>query len=137
MAKSNKVYERTADFERFWALYPRREAVRAACKAFHQALARDGVTPEAIIAGAERYRAWVKATERQFIKHASTWLNGDCWEDDLPIPKPKSPTPTDSLLEAYRATLQPGEAFVFSKYAEWKKGRTAQANEPRQPYRDH
>jgi hypothetical protein len=70
-------------FADFWSIYPRKVSKAAAEKAWKSALKRS--TPEEICAGAGRYAAAVQdwtGSERSFIKHASTWLNQDCWEDE-------------------------------------------------------
>ena len=67
-------------FNQFWVIYPRREAKRAALKAFKHALNRAGV--EDILAGAKRYEAECRGREKQYIKQPTTWLNADCWLDE-------------------------------------------------------
>jgi hypothetical protein len=70
-------------FERFWAVYPRRVAKEAARKAFAKAVA-NGTAVETLIAGAQRYAAERKDQDPKYTKHPATWLNGGCWEDELP-----------------------------------------------------
>jgi hypothetical protein len=70
-------------FERFWAAYPRRVAKEAARKAFASAIKR-GADPETLIAGAQRYAVERKDQDPKYTKHPATWLNGGCWEDELP-----------------------------------------------------
>lgn len=72
-------------FSRFWKLYPRKVGKDKAEKAWAKikltqllfdeiiaALAKHAVTP-----------GWTK-DNGQFIPHASTWLNGKRWEDEVP-----------------------------------------------------
>ena len=72
-------------FSRFWKLYPRKVGKDKAEKAWAKikltqtlfdeiiaALAKHSVTP-----------GWTK-DNGQFIPHASTWLNGKRWEDEVP-----------------------------------------------------
>lgn len=72
-------------FSRFWKLYPRKVGKDKAEKAWAKikltqplfdeiiaALAKHSVTP-----------GWTKDSG-QFIPHASTWLNGKRWEDEVP-----------------------------------------------------
>lgn len=75
------VSEEEPFFENFWAAYPRKIAKGAARKAFHQANAR--ALADDIIAGAKRYAA-DKSRDPKFTKHPATWLNSDCWLDELP-----------------------------------------------------
>ena len=72
-----------SEFDEFWSLYPRRLAKGAARKAHAAALrkARHGD----IQAGLLLYLATIAAegTAPRYVKHPSTWLNGECWGDDL------------------------------------------------------
>ncbi|MEV7267089.1 hypothetical protein AB0N38_26355 [Micromonospora aurantiaca] len=74
-------------FEQFWATYPRHEAKAAARKAWDKAIKR--ATPEAITAGAARYRNQ-PGREPQYTAHAATWLNADRWTDE-PAPARRAP----------------------------------------------
>ncbi len=80
----------TADFDRFWSAYPRRDNKANALKAWHKAVKK--APAEAIIAAAERFRDWPGRTP-QFTAHGSTWLNGERWNDELD-PNAGRPTPT-------------------------------------------
>jgi len=75
----------TADFESFWQSYPRRIGKGAARTAFTRAIKLAPV--DEIIAAAKEYTAHCDTTgvEKQFIPHASTWLNGERWDDDLEL----------------------------------------------------
>jgi helix-turn-helix protein len=103
----------TPEFDEFWTVYPRKEAKRAAARAFDAALRRG--TAEDVIAGAVRYRARPDR-RKEFTKHPATWLNGDCWLDDAEIdappaaepefheqPPPPSPEDKAALAEAIAA----------------------------------
>lgn len=70
------------EFNQFWAIYPRKENKQSARRAFKQALKAE--TLEAILAGALRYRDDPNR-DPMFTKHAATWLNNQCWNDD-PLP---------------------------------------------------
>lgn len=68
-------------FDEFWEVYPRKKEKKRAQAAWKSAVKREPA--EGIIAAAKNYaeeRKNVKDGE-QFTKHASTWLNNDCWED--------------------------------------------------------
>jgi hypothetical protein len=71
------------DFERFWKVYPRKISKGTARKAWIAALKR-GVPVDRIVTAAERYRDHHAAsrTEAKFIRHASTWLNGESYDDE-------------------------------------------------------
>lgn len=75
-------------FDEFWKEYPKKSDKRAALKAFRSALTRE--TFENILAGAIRYASDPNLPEPQYVKHASTWLNADAWENP-PLPARKAP----------------------------------------------
>ncbi|POG01247.1 hypothetical protein BGP84_01130 [Pseudomonas putida] len=83
------------DFERFWKIYPRKVSKADAKKAW----AKIKVTADLFALMAKALAAWTVSTDwtkdgGQFIPHASTWLNGKRWEDELPQPaaaKPAAP----------------------------------------------
>ncbi|NUR80751.1 MAG: hypothetical protein HOQ21_09945 [Dermatophilaceae bacterium] len=77
--------DRDAQFNDFWALYPKKVEKQGARTAWDAAVAR-GVEPAAIVAGARRYAA-ERATDqrpdaRRYTKHPTKWLQGGCWEDE-------------------------------------------------------
>ena len=76
---------RAEAFEDFWRAYPRKVAKDAARRAFDKAL-KAGVDAGALIAGAQRYAVERQGQDPKFTKHPATWLNGGCWEDELPGP---------------------------------------------------
>jgi hypothetical protein len=74
----------SAHFEQFWKAYPRKVGKGAAQKAWAMAVRK--ADPERIVEGVERY-PWPE--DPSFVPHASTWLNGQRWEDELPGMKPR------------------------------------------------
>lgn len=70
-------------FQAFWQAYPRRIGKGAARTAFKRALKFS--SGHEIIQGALDYTKHCEemGTEKQYIPHPSTWLNGERWEDDL------------------------------------------------------
>lgn len=105
---SDSLPRRGTAFERFWKLYPLKvEKVGARAK-FAAALRR-GVNPEAIIAGAERYRDDPNR-EDGYTKHPTTWLNNGCWEDEPIKPRrSRDPRPRDIAGEHLAEALQLAE----------------------------
>jgi hypothetical protein len=69
-------------FVAFWSAYPRRDDKGHARKAWAKAIRKD--TPEAIIAGAAKYRDDPNR-EKGFTALPATWLNGERWQDG-PLP---------------------------------------------------
>lgn len=77
----------TPFFLAFWQAYPRRIGKGDARAAFTKAATRND--PNLIVQAALAYAKHVAeaGTEQKFIPHASTWLNGERWEDDLEAEK--------------------------------------------------
>lgn len=71
------------DFETLWKMYPRKIGKPQALKAYQKAV-KNGVTFETVKAGLEAYCRHIEAnkTEAAYIKHGSTWFNGECWNDE-------------------------------------------------------
>lgn len=72
-----------AEFETLWQMYPRKIGKPKALKAYQKAR-KSGVTFKDVQKGIEAYKQQIKAlkTETEYIKHGSTWFNGECWKDD-------------------------------------------------------
>lgn len=83
--KDNGIPE---DFPPFWTLYPRHIGKAAAVKAWSKLTAEERTAAVAAVPSHER--VWT-AEERQAstIPHASTWLNGRRWEDELSAQEPE------------------------------------------------
>jgi hypothetical protein len=80
--RSSSPYPRgDPDFERFYALYPKRVARKAAEAAWAKAI-KDGADAAVIIAGAERYADEREDEDAKYTKAPATWLNQGCWEDE-------------------------------------------------------
>lgn len=77
-------------FPIFWAAYPRKIDKRTAEKAYFKALER-GTDPKTILAAAEAYADSKRDTELRFVKHPSSWLNADSFEN---VPEPRSRSST-------------------------------------------
>lgn len=72
-----------SEFESLWKQYPRKIGKPKALKAYIKAR-KGGTTFEAVQAGLNAYLQQISAnkTETAYIKHGSTWFNGECWNDD-------------------------------------------------------
>ena len=68
-------------FDDFWLLYPRRVAKKDAAKAWMRLSESDRM---AAIVGVAKWRKVWATKDQQYIPHASTFLNGARWEDELP-----------------------------------------------------
>lgn len=69
-----------AEFDQWYANYPKKEGKDAARKAF--AKARKAASLEELIDGLDRYRKATQSSERRFIANPATWLNAGRWQDD-------------------------------------------------------
>lgn len=74
-------------FEVFWSEYPRKTD-KAAARLKFQSKVKDF---DKVMEGLRRYKAEIenKKTAPEYIKHAKTWLNGECWENQLETPVKK------------------------------------------------
>jgi hypothetical protein len=71
-------------FDEFWSLYPRKIAKATARKAWAKLSAEQQLmAAKAIDTHCQYWRA--KETELEFIPHASTWLNGERYFDEIII----------------------------------------------------
>lgn len=100
-------------FDRFWDEYPRREGKKGAREKFAKAL-RGGVDPERIIAAASAYRD-LPGREPRYTKHATTWLNNGCWDDEL-TPRTEG-TVVDRNRVGLRAALETPQASFKERMA--------------------
>ena len=78
--------QKAKGFDEFWSEYPRKVARLTAKRAYEKAI-KNHVDHETLMAGLRQYVKHLEQhpRERQFIKHASTWLNGGCWDDELEV----------------------------------------------------
>ena len=84
-----RVIDRFGDF---WTAYPRKVKKPFARKAWDRAI-KNKTDPQTVIDAVPRHSAhWRNTgTDVQYIPHPSTWLNGECWNDDLPAAQPAAP----------------------------------------------
>lgn len=67
-------------FEDWWQHYPKKTGKGQARNAYRAAVKK--VTHEELVEAADRFSQQSQHTEKQFIPHASTWLNGERWLDE-------------------------------------------------------
>lgn len=70
-----------ADFDRWYAVYPKKASKGAAEKAFPAATRLCGV--ERMIETTKAYARVVEGYEPRHVKNPATWLNAKCWDDQL------------------------------------------------------
>ncbi|WP_455296435.1 hypothetical protein [Brucella pituitosa] len=80
-ANASSISLETEFEQQFWPAYPRRVGKGQALKAFRAARKQNDL--ETIMAGVRRYAASRQGENPEFTKHAATWLNGQCWLDEV------------------------------------------------------
>ncbi|WP_109477678.1 replication protein [Paraburkholderia sp. C35] len=106
---SKDNYQKTKTFPRslgerfdiFWSAYPRKTQKQDALKAF-TTLNPDDDLLEQILAGLDIAKKSEQWKQKRFIKHASTWLNKACWQDELVVEYTEKQI---SVIETYNASL--------------------------------
>lgn len=81
-----------ADFEEFWAAYPKRvNNPKKSAKAKYIVIRKRGVQHDEIMAGTKAYASFrqrdiEQGGHQKYTKMAEHWLNGECWANDYSIP---------------------------------------------------
>lgn len=79
-------------FDDFWAIYPRKDAKKAAIKAWKKLKPKDELQQTIIADIRRRIEGEWKDKERQFILLPASYLNGERWKDEHPAPEPEKPS---------------------------------------------
>lgn len=81
--KDINISDIDSEFEILWKLYPRKLGKPKALKAYQKAR-KNGVTFEQVERGIKAYCKQIEKqkTEIEYVKHGSTWFNGECWNDE-------------------------------------------------------
>lgn len=85
---SNEVSYAHFDFEEFWQIFPRKKDKKKAKEVFMRILAREKTDEDRnekfrrIIEGARRFNIERSGQDPTYTAWASTWLNGERWEDE-------------------------------------------------------
>ena len=106
---NTRACTREDDFEKFWAVYPRKVGKGAARRAF----AKIRVPVGELIAAVEeqkRSEQWRK-DGGQFIPHPATWLNQERWEDE-PEPEHIKKPPDEPEEDVWGKVLRQREGGV-------------------------
>ena len=96
----------SSSFSSFWSAYPRKVGKGQAQKAYAKAIRK--AEPEVILARLEVWKASKDFPEVGFVPHASTWLNGERWLDELgdEPPKPKTKAEQDAFLQEHYRKME-------------------------------
>jgi len=85
-------------FDRFWAIYPRKVSKKQAKKAWFKVVTDEALTNKIMQNVSDRVQIGDWSTNRvEFIPHASTYLNGEKWEDEIELPQKQTKTRHKSL----------------------------------------
>lgn len=108
--KKKRADAKNADFDAFWAVYPRKVGKGDARKAFAKVKAPVSVLIDAVNTQ-KQSQQWLK-NDGQYIPNPATWLNQGRWEDELPAveaakgvcghPETVSDAQLESLREIYK-----------------------------------
>lgn len=81
-AETGKAADR---FGEFWEAYDKKVERKKAEQKWAAALKKRGVTADLLIEAAATYVAGLKAARKhpEFTKNPVTWLNGECWNDEI------------------------------------------------------
>ena len=78
------------DFNDWYAIYPKRVGRGAAVNSYAKAR-KNGATSDDLLNGAMSYAVERKGQDPQFTKAPATWLNQECWADEIASPTVLSP----------------------------------------------
>lgn len=79
------------EFAAFWKIYPKKTGKGQAEKAYNKAIKK--TSHDVIMSAVVKILPKWQSMDIQYVPHASTWLNGERWEDEV-IAKPKSKGPS-------------------------------------------
>jgi len=107
---NNNIVDFENEFELLWNQYPIKKGKKAALKAYLKAR-KNGVSFETIESGIKQLCTHIsikavkmsgansipydvaKAEVLKYVKHGSTWFNGECWNDEYIAPVPQKEAP--------------------------------------------
>lgn len=109
-----------SDFDKLWALYPRKEGKKAALKKYKEVVKKGTATNKQIQDGIVVYKKHIKAEkiEPKYIKQGGTFFNGECWNDEY-----ESESVTQKMTDE-----EMGENDKYQQYLE-RKGLAAANNQ--------
>ena len=94
--ESKEIYKENC-FEEFWNQYPRKVSKKASEKAYLKAIQK--FTPQEILHGLMKYNF---NPDPKMIPHASTWLNGERWNDEPTDYTIRTNETQNPISEAYK-----------------------------------
>lgn len=117
-----------ADFDRFWAAFPKKHKIGPARSQWMWALAKTGNDPEPIIAGAVRYAEYCrrKGTEETYIAPPHQWLADERWHDVYEQPQDSPELSEEARIRALYAQWWTGPDTQFKRT--WREQRISEAD---------
>lgn len=98
--KTEKNISYDADFDEFWAAYPKRlNNPKKPAKLKYMAARKRGVSHETIMQGLLDYAKTREGEDPKFTKLAETWLNKECWQDDYSVYGSKPSQVADNIQQ--------------------------------------
>lgn len=79
----NNSKQYSASFDAFWQLYPRKVGKKPAADRWKKMSDADRAS------ALEAVQSYPFGDDPKYIKHPSTWLNHECWNDERPVPPKK------------------------------------------------
>jgi hypothetical protein len=111
-------------FDKFYALYPRKQGRRAAEKSWQRLSSQE--QQDALEALPNHIEYWkLKQTEMEYICHPATWINQGRWEDTLDMEvkknkKPDLPWYSTEELTAKKAQEVGCPAYAGEGWQQWR-----------------
>jgi hypothetical protein len=103
-------------FDKFYALYPRKQGRRAAEKSYQRLTSQE--QQDALEALPNHIEYWkLKQTEKDFIPHPATWLNQGRWEDELDMEVKKNKKPDLPWYSSEELTTKKAQEVQCPAYA--------------------
>ena len=125
-----------AGFDAWWGLYPRKVGKGAARRAWRRATGL--ATLDELMDGLTRQLPRMRATDRQWVPHPATWLNGERWADEDDEESPEvSQLPHARDLDTAPSGMTDTEYLAWWMGQRGRRGFTpnAQNREPEREYR--
>lgn len=97
--KRERVERLREEFERFWLLYPNKSNKKTARNAWLKLNPNDELIE--VLAVRVGVHSMSDQWQRGVIPHASTWLNGERWNDELPAAREAKKTPEEISNEEW------------------------------------
>jgi hypothetical protein len=97
-----------ANFNEFWQRYPRKVGKGAARKAYGKAAKK--VAHDDVMHALSVQMPALESKEQQYMPHASTWLNGERWDDE-----PEQPTLVAKNSSGHAGNEQAAIAAGFAR----------------------